>query len=228
MSADKLGVVGLAGPMEFEAIRPHVLGKFTDMVLAVEKHPAMLLYLDQAISVGPNSPVGSRAGARNPNRKVGLNENLAREIMELHTLGVRSVYSQADVTEFARALTGWTVAGIGRGPGARLIGVADGTPGDFVFADRIHEPGDRTIIGKRYATGGLGQGEAILRDLAERLGDDDSAPKVLRERIGRMHDFMATLATWYDQVRVLPKPTLVALMKLGGRVARFLPGKSRS
>lgn len=166
VSADKLGVVGLAGPMEFEAIRPHVLGKFANMVLAVEQHPAMLLYLDQAVSVGPNSPLGSRAGARNPNRKVGLNENLAREIMELHTLGVRSVYSQGDVTEFARALTGWTVAGIGRGPAARLIGVADGTPGDFVFADRIHEPGDRTIIGKRYAADGLGQGEAILRDLA--------------------------------------------------------------
>lgn len=166
VSADKLGVVGLAGPLEFEAIRPNVLGKFTDMLLAVERHPAMLLYLDQTQSIGPGSPLGSRVAERNPNRKLGLNENLAREIMELHTLGVRSVYNQADVTEFARALTGWTVAGIGRGPGARLAGVAGGTPGDFVFAPRVHEPGERTIIGKRYGQQGVGQGEAILRDLA--------------------------------------------------------------
>lgn len=166
VSAEKLGVVGLAGPLEFEAIRPNVLGKFTDMLLAVERHPAMLLYLDQTQSIGPGSPLGSRVAERNPNRKLGLNENLAREIMELHTLGVRSVYNQADVTEFARALTGWTVAGIGRGPGARLAGVAGGTPGDFVFAPRVHEPGERTIIGKRYGQQGVGQGEAILRDLA--------------------------------------------------------------
>ena len=166
VSAEKLGVVGLAGPMEFEAIRPNVLGKFTDMLLAVERHPAMLLYLDQTQSIGPGSPLGSRVAERNPNRKLGLNENFAREIMELHTLGVRSVYTQADVTEFARALTGWTISGIGRGPGARLAGVAGGTPGDFVFAPRVHEPGERTIIGKRYAQPGVGQGEAILRDLA--------------------------------------------------------------
>lgn len=166
VSADKLGVVGLAGPMEFEAIRPNVLGKFSDLVLAVERHPAMLLYLDQVQSIGPSSPLGARAADRNPNRKLGLNENLAREIMELHTLGVRSGYTQADVTEFARALTGWTVAGIGRGPGARLAGTAGGTPGEFVFADRVHEPGERTIVGKRYGQSGVGQGEAILRDLA--------------------------------------------------------------
>lgn len=166
VSAEKLGVVGLAGLMEFEAIRPNVLGKFADMLLAVERHPAMLLYLDQTQSIGPGSPLGARVAERNPNRKLGLNENLAREIMELHTLGVRSVYTQADVTEFARALTGWTVTGIGRGPGARQAGVAGGTPGDFVFASRVHEPGERTIIGKRYAPGGVEQGNAILRDLA--------------------------------------------------------------
>ena len=110
ISVDKVQIVGLGGLLEFEAIRPHVLGKFGDMLNAVERHPAMLLYLDQAQSVGPNSPIGSRFGNR-PNRKLGLNENLAREIMELHTLGVRTGYTQADVTEFARAMTGWTVAG---------------------------------------------------------------------------------------------------------------------
>src|SRR4051812_6238487 len=147
VSADKLQVIGLAGLLEFEAIRPHVLGKFEDMLLAVEQHPAMLLYLDQAQSVGPDSRLGGFAAARG--RKVGLNENLAREIMELHTLGVRSGYSQADVTEFARALTGWTVDGLGRGPAARAIG-GGGAPGTFHFAEAIHQPGARTILGRRY------------------------------------------------------------------------------
>ena len=163
VSADKLELVGLAGTLEFEAIRPHLAGRFADMLLAVERHPAMLLYLDQAVSVGPASPVGQRAAERG--RRVGLNENLAREIMELHTLGVRSGYSQGDVTEFARALTGWTVAGIGRGPGARAAGT-DGLPGDFVFVDQVHEPGDRTVMGRRYPAGGVEQATAVLADLA--------------------------------------------------------------
>ncbi len=165
ISIDKLQVIGLGGLLEMEAIRPNVLGKFADMVLAVERHPAMLIYLDQAQSVGPNSMLGSRVGRFNPQRKVGLNENLAREIMELHTLGVRTGYTQADVTDLARAMTGWSVAGIGRGPGARFANVG-GAPGDFAFAERLHEPGDRTILGKRYTDGGVGQAEAVLRDLA--------------------------------------------------------------
>lgn len=164
VSADKLQVIGLSGTMEFEAIRPHVLGKFGDMLTAVERHPAMLLYLDQAVSVGPNSPLGARIAARG-NRKVGLNENLAREILELHTLGVRTGYTQADVTEFARAMTGWTVAGIGQGPGARAAGT-DGLPGDFVFAAPLHEPGDRTVMGKVYPAGGVEQAQAVLDDVA--------------------------------------------------------------
>lgn len=164
VSADKLEMIGLSGSLEFEAIRPHVLGRFADMLNAVERHPAMLIYLDQAVSVGPNSPVGQRFEARGQ-RKIGLNENLAREIMELHTLGVRTGYTQADVTEFARAMTGWTVSGIGRGPGARLAGI-DGPPGRFFFAANIHEPGDRTIIGKRYPAAGEAQAQAVLNDLA--------------------------------------------------------------
>lgn len=164
VSADKLTVVGLSGTLEFEAIRPHVLGRFGDMLNAVERHPAMLLYLDQAQSVGPNSPIGARVAARGV-RKIGLNENLAREIMELHTLGVRTGYSQADVTEFARAMTGWTVSGIGRGPGARFTGT-DGPAGAFVFAEPLHEPGARTIMGKRYNEPGMKQAQAVLDDLA--------------------------------------------------------------
>ncbi|MDG2533796.1 DUF1800 domain-containing protein [Sphingomonas sp. HITSZ_GF] len=159
VSADKLELVGLSGTLEFEAIRPHVMGKFGDMLNAVERHPAMLLYLDQAVSVGPNSAIAQRQRGR----RSGLNENLAREIMELHTLGVRSVYTQADVTEFARAMTGFTVAGIGRGPGARLT---DGAPGSFYFADRLHEPGTRTILGKQWSQQGEHQAAAVLDHLA--------------------------------------------------------------
>lgn len=165
VSADKLTVVGLAGLLEFEAIRPHVLGRFGDMLRAVERHPAMLLYLDQAGSIGPQSPIASRIARFAPQRKLGLNENLAREILELHTLGVRSVYGQADVTELARALTGWTVAGLNRGPIARFAGTG-GRPGDFVFAAAIHEPGARTILGKRYVEAGEAQAQAVLDDLA--------------------------------------------------------------
>lgn len=161
VSADKLAVIGLAGPLEFEAIRPHVMGRFADLLLAVETHPAMLLYLDQAVSIGPDSVVGTRARGR----RVGLNENLAREILELHTLGVRTGYAQADVTELARALTGWTVAGIGQGPGARAAGT-DGMPGDFLFLPDLHQPGARTILGKTYPAGGQDQARAILFDLA--------------------------------------------------------------
>jgi uncharacterized protein (DUF1800 family) len=163
VSVDKLPVIGLAGLLEFEAIRPHVLGKFSDMLLAVEQHPAMLLFLDQAQSIGPDS-TADRMIAMRGGKQRGLNENLAREIMELHTLGVRTGYSQADVTEFARALTGWTVGGVGQGPGARLLG--NSPAGEFQFAALIHEPGDRTIMGRRYGEQGEAQARSILLDLA--------------------------------------------------------------
>jgi len=196
VSIDKLPVIGLAGLLEFEAIRPHVLGTFSDMLVAVEQHPAMLVYLDQAQSIGPNSRAGELAALRG-GKKRGLNENLAREIMELHTLGVRTGYSQADVTEFARALTGWTVSGLGRGPAARLIG---GTPGQFQFADVLHEPGTRTIIGKRYGQSGEAQARAVLLDLAQspatarhlstklaRHFAGDDPPSSLIERLSRAY-----------------------------------------
>src|SRR6185369_11350128 len=104
------------------------------MLLAVERHPAMLLYLDQVRSVGPGSRFAERVAARGAMRARGLNENLAREIMELHTLGVRSGYSQADVTEFARAMTGWSLSGLGPGAGG------DSPAGGFQFNPRLHEP----------------------------------------------------------------------------------------
>ncbi len=164
VSGDKMEVANLAGAFEFEAIRPYVMGSFRDMLFAVERHPAMLLFLDQAVSVGPNSPLAMRAANRpNLRRNLGLNENLAREILELHTLGVRTGYSQADVTEFARAMTGWTVAGFGRGPVAKFTG---GRPGDFVFADALHEPGARTILGQQWPQAGEAQAAAVLDHLA--------------------------------------------------------------
>ncbi|MBX3693310.1 DUF1800 domain-containing protein [Dokdonella sp.] len=159
ISVDKLVVAPLAGAFEFEAIRPHVLGRFEDMLLAVERHPAMQLYLDQVQSVGPNSPLARRRNDRNGERKAGLNENLAREILELHTLGVRSGYSQEDVTEFARALTGWSFGGIGRRAEAEAAG-------QFMFRNALHEPGVRTIRGRRYAQEGEAQALAVLHDLA--------------------------------------------------------------
>ena len=162
VSVEKLAVTNLAGAFESEAIRPHVLGRFEDLLLAVEQHPAMLLYLDQATSIGPNSPAVLRAAERNPQRQRGLNENLAREILELHTLGVRSGYTQADVTELARALTGWSVAGQAGGP---LTPMESGDHG-FAFRPALHEPGSRIVAGRSYAQAGQAQALSVLKDLA--------------------------------------------------------------
>ena len=140
----------MAGAYEREAIRPHVLGRFADLLAAVESHPAMLFYLDNVQSMGANSIAGI-------NRDKGLNENLAREILELHTLGVRSGYSQADVTSFANVLTGWTWIDPGADPDHG---------GEFLFNKRLHEPGDQIVLGKHYPGGGVDQGRAVLADLA--------------------------------------------------------------
>ncbi|HZO47845.1 MAG TPA: DUF1800 family protein [Xanthobacteraceae bacterium] len=150
VSADKGQVRPIAGAFEREAIRGHVLGRFGDMLLAVESHPAMLIYLDNARSIGPNSPAGR-------NRRRGLNENLAREILELHTLGVRSVYTQDDVTNFAKVITGWTVVPARQDP---ELG------GTFNFNPRMHETGPQSVIGKRYDAAGVEQGRRVLADLA--------------------------------------------------------------
>jgi uncharacterized protein (DUF1800 family) len=147
ISADK--IVAMAGPYEREAIRPHVLGRFADLLQAAESHPAMLFYLDNVESMGANSIAGI-------NRDKGLNENLARETLELHTLGVRSGYTQADVTSFANVLTGWTW-------------IAPAEPkngGEFIFNKLLHEPGTQTVLGKHYPDAGFAQGRAVLADLA--------------------------------------------------------------
>lgn len=141
---------GVVGAYEREAIRPHVFGHFADLLVAAESHPAMLHYLDQRQSIGPNSPAGQR-------RQRGLNENLAREILELHTLGVGGGYVQADVTNFAKVLTGWSITGNEEN--------LDGF-GGFTFAANRHEPGPQTVLGKLYPQSGQEQGLAVLRQLA--------------------------------------------------------------
>src|SRR6185312_16012179 len=127
-----------------EAIRPHVTGRFEAMLLAVMHHPAMLMYLNNAGSVGPDSPAGTRTHR-------GLNENLARECLELHTVSPASGYTQADVTAFARVLTGWSVE-------------LRGDPG-FRFRPMAHEPGPQTVMGRQFPPGEEG-GLAALRFLA--------------------------------------------------------------
>ena len=180
VSATKGPVRGLAGGYEREAIRPHVLGRFADMLKASAQHPAMLIYLDNQQSVGPNSQAGK-------NRGIGLNENLAREILELHTLGVDGGYTQDDVTNFARILTGWTVGN---------LNMPNFEPGKFAYTPPRHEPGAWTVAGKRYEDKGRASGEEVLADIARHpstarhiakklarhfLADD--APQALVDRI---------------------------------------------
>src|SRR5262245_11654779 len=180
ISADK--VPARPGGYERERIRPHVLGRFVDLLLAVESDPAMLIYLDNVQSIGPNSVAGI-------NRDRGLNENLAREILELHTLGVRTVYTQDDVTSFAKVLTGWTLLPQASDP---VHG------GEFVFIKRLHEPGPQTVVGRTYEDSGVEQGRAVLHDLArheatarhvaEKLARHfvaDEPPAALVERMAR-------------------------------------------
>lgn len=143
-------VRSFAGLMEREAIRPHIYGRFADMLLAVETHPAMILFLDNQQSIGPNSRAGTRRGR-------GLNENLGREILELHTLGVAGGYGQADVTALATIITGWTLVP----PNGN-----EGIPGTFRFNPNMHEPGPVTLLGRSYADGGFEQGKQALADIA--------------------------------------------------------------
>ncbi|MDH3375221.1 MAG: DUF1800 domain-containing protein [Gammaproteobacteria bacterium] len=161
VSADKQPMPALAGLYENEAIRPNVTANFADLLIACEQHPAMILYLDNQRSVGPGSRLGRRANRARREREVGLNENLAREILELHTLGVHGGYTQGDVTTFAKVITGWSIGGAGEN--ARF---AEGEPGHFEFRDAIHEPGAHEVLGQHYPQKGIAQGEAVLRDLA--------------------------------------------------------------
>ena len=141
-------VVYLAGAYEREAIRPHVFGRFEDMVLASAMHPAMLIYLDQTRSIGPKSRAGRKS-------ERGLNENYARELMELHTLGVDGGYTQDDVRQLALMLTGWTVGGIFRGR-------TGGQPKPFAFMEQLHEPGSKVLLNRRFAQAGVNEGRQAI------------------------------------------------------------------
>ncbi|MDB5881292.1 MAG: hypothetical protein JWP43_1170, partial [Ramlibacter sp.] len=151
----------LVGHYEHSAIRPHALGRFRDLLGATAHHPAMLYYLDNWTSVGPQAEGRGR----------GLNENYARELMELHTLGVDAGYSQQDVTQLARMLTGWTLVPPRRpaaaGPLARAAGGPHGgeMPG-FWFNERLHDAGEKTWMGHRVAPNGQREGEFALDVLA--------------------------------------------------------------
>ncbi len=156
---------------ERDAIRPHVLGKFEDLLVATAESPAMLFYLDNWLSVGPNSDValGIPARARDrrgrlrngppgkgkgkPKQASGLNENYGRELMELHTLSVNGGYSQKDVTEVAKVFTGWTIEQPNKG-------------GGFHFEPRMHEPGDKIVLGHRIKQNGEKEGLEVLHLLA--------------------------------------------------------------
>lgn len=160
VSAAKPEIIALAPVYERDVIRPHLCGGFSDMLLASCRHPGMLIYLDNFLSIGPNSPLAHNPQLLPPylrERMKGLNENLGREILELHTLGVRTVYTQDDVTSLARIITGWTV----RGPND-----ARDNDNRFHYVDFAHEPGAHSLLGKRYAPNREGQGIEALRDLA--------------------------------------------------------------
>jgi uncharacterized protein (DUF1800 family) len=174
----KVLVAPLAGSYEREAIRSHVLGRFEDLVLASAKHPAMLFYLDNFQSIGPASRAVSFAASRRNSRgapRRGLNENYARELLELHTVGVNGGYAQRDVQELAKILTGWTVGGLGRPglprsprPRARRPVAQPAAAGgaiQFAFYEPLHEPGTKTVLGTRYEERGLAEGEQAVRNL---------------------------------------------------------------
>lgn len=217
-------VRGIAGAYEREAIRPHVLGRFVDMLKAAEQHAAMLIYLDNQVSFGPNSPAGKT-------QKKGLNENLAREILELHTLGVDGGYTQTDVTNFARIITGWTVAG---------LNIAGATAGKFFYAALRHEPGDWAVLGNTYPNRGMQTGldcletfarhpataRHIARKLASHFVADDPPPtlvakleKSFRDSDGSLSEVSRTLVTsdeaWAPEAKKLLPPVdlVVALSR---------------
>jgi len=152
---------------ERDVIRPHALGKFEDLLVATAQSPAMLFYLDNWLSVGPNSEVANGIPKHNrrraryrplvvrqgKGRRSGLNENYGRELMELHTLGVNGGYTQKDVTEVARVFTGWTLKQPKQG-------------GGFTFEERMHEPGDKIVLGQRIKSNGEKEGREVLQLLA--------------------------------------------------------------
>ena len=192
----------LIGDYERQAIRPYVLGKFRDMLGAVTKHPAMLFYLDNWVSSAPGAEVYIPGTKR---RVSGINENFARELMELHTLGVNGGYTQADVTTLARILTGWTFTPRGSDPRAT-----------FMFAPQMHDDGAKVWLGQTVSVTGQAQGEwaldvlarhpATARYISFKLAQyfvSDDPPQALVDRMA--HQFLATDGDIREVMRVLLK-----------------------
>jgi uncharacterized protein (DUF1800 family) len=231
----------VAGGYEREAIRPHVLGRFDNMLIASAGHPAMLVYLDNVRSVGPKSVGGLIA-------KVGLNENYARELLELHTLGVRTGYTQDDVISLAKVLTGWTILPAATNPEHGV---------EFVFNQRIHEPGPKVVLGKSYADLGMSQGKTVLADLARHpataqhvarklarhfVADDPPAPLVerlaqrFRDSEGNLKEIAKTLVAapeaWETPPGKLKRPNewltgMGRALPLQGNVVQALASRAR-
>ena len=148
---------GVIGQWERDVIRRHVLGKFVDMLRGTLEHPAMISYLDNEDSIGPNSPTGIDWG-------VGYNENLAREVLELHTLGSGGGYTEADVTAFAKILTGWSYVRGWEADGG-WNGGNNNNRGRFIYRSSWHEPGSIRLMGKNYPGVGQQQAVRVLNDL---------------------------------------------------------------
>jgi uncharacterized protein (DUF1800 family) len=189
---------------ERDVIRPHALGKFHDLLLAVAKSPAMLFYLDNWLSVGPTSQASGVKPGQPPKPNTptrGLNENYGRELMELHTLGVDGGYTQADVTQVARVFTGWTIQSMDQGWG-------------FLFDPKRHEPGAKVVLNRTIPEGGMNEGLQVLdilckspatarfisTKLARRFVADDPPPELVR----RMAEtFMTTDGDMKEVLRVM-------------------------
>jgi len=193
----------LVGSYERDVIRPHVLGKFHDLLLATAESPAMLFYLDNVESVDPTAALmQARRAGQQPKQRKGLNENYARELMELHTLGVDGGYTQRDVTEVARCFTGWSIRAPREGAG-------------FVFRERMHDNGPKIVLGHHIPPGGgIEDGLKVLdilahhpstarfisRKLAMRFVADEPPPSLVekmartfREKDGDLRAVMQTL-----------------------------------
>jgi uncharacterized protein (DUF1800 family) len=210
---------------ERDVIRPRALGKFEDLLEATAHSPAMLLYLDNSSSMGPDSPAAEKEKERQakqkdakPKAREGLNENYARELMELHTLGVNGGYTQADVTQVARILTGWTVDRPQRG-------------GDFKFDPNRHEPGTKKVMGKKFKEDGELEGRALLHMLATSSATahfisrklairfvGDNPPQALVDRMAKTYltsggDISAVLRTLYHSPELWETPVWRAKVK---------------
>ncbi len=200
VSVTTVGLVRmLAGPFEMEVIRPHLGGRFADLLIASTMHPAMLDYLNQRASVGPDSRIGKR-------KNEGLNGNLAREVLELHTLGAEGGYTQRDVVEFARLLTGLNY---------------DNNTGRFRFRRNAAEPGIKTILGRTYGRGRPGRQDivAALQDLARHPATarhiarqlcvhfiaDDPAPETVARLATRFTETDGNLPDVYEALLTAPE-----------------------